>query len=101
MLLFDFLKSDGVQKILNMMNDIVGIIRWVVPIGLIIMTSIDILRKVINPLEKDDPDINLSLEERKEGGLGIYIVKQLMDKVSYRYSDLGENILTIEKKVGE
>ena len=54
-----------------------------------------------NPLEKEDPDVNLSLQERKVGGLGIYLVKQLMDDVKYEYSPKKENILTIIKKVGE
>jgi len=54
-----------------------------------------------NPLEKEDPDVSLSLEERKIGGLGIYLVKQLMDDVTYEYSPSKENILTIIKKVGE
>ena len=54
-----------------------------------------------NPLEKEDPDVNLSLQERKVGGLGIYLVKQLMDDVKYEYSLKNENILTVIKKVGE
>lgn len=54
-----------------------------------------------NPLEKEDPDVHLSLQERKIGGLGIYLVKQLMDDVKYEYSLKNENILTITKKVGE
>ena len=33
-----------------------------------------------NPLLKEDPDITLSAEERKIGGLGIYLVKKSMDK---------------------
>ena len=49
-----------------------------------------------NPLEKEDPDVSLSAEEREIGGLGIYMVKQCMDKIEYRYED-GYNILTIEK----
>ncbi|MBO4285833.1 MAG: SpoIIE family protein phosphatase [Bacilli bacterium] len=54
-----------------------------------------------NPLEKEDPNINLPIEERKEGGLGIYMVKKMMDSVSYHYSKNKENVLTITKKVGE
>ena len=50
-----------------------------------------------NPLEKPDPDVTLSAEERKIGGLGIYIVKKTMDAVKYKYEDK-KNILTIEKK---
>lgn len=53
--------------------------------------------KPYNPLEKPDPDISLSLEERQVGGLGIYLVKQSMTSVEYEYVD-GKNILTIRKK---
>ena len=49
-----------------------------------------------NPLEKEDPDVSLSAEEREIGGLGIFMVKQCMDKVEYRYEN-GYNILAIEK----
>ena len=48
-----------------------------------------------NPLEKEDPDITLPVEERPIGGLGIFMVKKKMDKVSYRYED-GKNIFTME-----
>ncbi|MBR3570776.1 MAG: ATP-binding protein [Oscillibacter sp.] len=51
-----------------------------------------------NPLERPDPDVTLSAEERKIGGLGVYIVKKTMDAVSYRYED-GQNILTIRRKL--
>ena len=50
-----------------------------------------------NPLESNDPDINLSVGDRNEGGLGIFIVKKMMDKVSYKYKD-NKNILIMEKK---
>ncbi len=49
-----------------------------------------------NPLEKDDPDISLALNERKIGGLGIFIVKKMTDFINYHYRD-GNNILTIGK----
>lgn len=51
-----------------------------------------------NPLEKKDPDITLSAEERNIGGLGIYMVKKSMDDVSYEYKD-GQNVFTIKKKI--
>ncbi len=50
-----------------------------------------------DPLEKSDPDITLNAEEREIGGLGIFIVKKMMDKVDYNYID-GRNTLIIEKK---
>lgn len=49
-----------------------------------------------NPLEKEDPDITLSAEERKIGGLGIYIVKKNMDEMRYEYRD-GKNHLSLKK----
>lgn len=50
-----------------------------------------------DPLKKPDPDVTLSAEERKIGGLGIYIVKKSMDSVEYEYKDK-KNVLTITKK---
>ena len=40
-----------------------------------------------NPLEKEDPDITLSLDERPVGGLGIFICKKMMDSASYVFED--------------
>lgn len=51
-----------------------------------------------NPLEKADPDITLSAEDRNIGGLGIFMVKKSMDEV--RYERRGDNnIFTMVKKV--
>ena len=50
-----------------------------------------------NPLEHEDPDISLSAEERSIGGLGIYLVRQTMDIVTYEYTD-SHNVLTVTKK---
>ena len=49
-----------------------------------------------NPLEKADPDINLSPEERDVGGLGIFMIKNIMDEVLYEYKD-NQNIFTLVK----
>ena len=51
-----------------------------------------------DPLAKPDPDTTLSAEERQIGGLGIYMVKKSMDKVSYEYKD-GQNILRIVRNI--
>ena len=51
-----------------------------------------------NPLEKEDPDVTLSAEDRKIGGLGIFLCKKMMDSIQYRYED-GNNVLTMTKKV--
>ena len=50
-----------------------------------------------NPLEKSDPDITLSAEERNIGGLGIFMVKKSMDDIRYDYKN-EKNILTIRKR---
>jgi sigma-B regulation protein RsbU (phosphoserine phosphatase) len=49
-----------------------------------------------NPLEHEDPDINIPLEQREPGGLGVLIVKRIMDTVIYNY-DGTMNRLTITK----
>ena len=47
-----------------------------------------------DPLAKEDPDTTLSAEEREIGGLGIFMVKTMMDSVMYEYKD-GFNCLTM------
>lgn len=49
-----------------------------------------------NPLEAAMPDTDASAEERKIGGLGIFLVKELMDEVTYQNQN-GRNILKIKK----
>lgn len=51
-----------------------------------------------NPLEKEDPDLTLSAENREIGGLGIFLCKKMMDTIQYRYEN-GNNVLTMTKKV--
>lgn len=62
----------------------------------VVLTFID-QGKPYNPLDKQDPNVNLSVEEKPIGGLGIFMVKKLMDEVRYEYRD-GQNVLTIKKK---
>ena len=57
--------------------------------------------KPFDPTLKDDPDTSLSVEDRPIGGLGIYLIKQLMDKVYYqRLNEKNQLIMikTIEKE---
>ena len=51
-----------------------------------------------DPLEKNDPDITLTAEQREVGGLGIFMTKQSMDEITYQYKD-GSNILTLKKNL--
>ena len=52
-----------------------------------------------DPLAKKDPDVTLSAEKRKIGGLSIYLVKKTMDSMMYERRD-GRNIVTMKKKFG-
>ena len=49
-----------------------------------------------DPLTRQDPDISAGIEEREEGGLGIFLVRKTMDDMKYEYKD-GQNCLTIRK----
>ena len=51
-----------------------------------------------NPLSMADPDTTASADQRKIGGLGIFLVRKTMDGIQYRYEN-GMNILTIQKKI--
>ncbi len=51
-----------------------------------------------NPLERKEPNLDLTAEEREIGGLGIFLVKKSMDSVEYVYQE-GKNILTIIKRL--
>lgn len=89
---------------------VVNIVSYAYPDGADGDLEIDVLRSEteikleffdsgtpFNPLEKEDPDTTLSAEDRPIGGLGIFLVKQMMDDVRYRHEN-GRNILTISKK---
>lgn len=52
-----------------------------------------------NPLEKADPNIHATAEERGIGGLGIYMVKQSMDDCTYERTDDGQNVFTMRKAI--
>ena len=51
-----------------------------------------------DPLAKEDPDVTLPSEQRKVGGLGVFLVKQNMDDIQYEYLN-GSNILTLKKEL--
>ncbi|UKK54512.1 ATP-binding protein [Prevotella sp. E2-28] len=53
-----------------------------------------------DPTTEAEADTTLSAEERQIGGLGIFLVRQLMDTVSYEYKE-GRNMLTLRKEAGK
>ena len=54
--------------------------------------------KPYNPLEQAAPDLDKPLMERKIGGLGIFLVRQFMDKVTYTRVD-NKNVLIMTKEI--
>lgn len=51
-----------------------------------------------NPLEVPAPDLDRPLDERPVGGLGIHLVRQVMDGLEYQWQD-GKNLLVMKKKI--
>ncbi len=54
--------------------------------------------KPFNPCELTPPDISKPIEEKPVGGLGFFLVKQLMDSVEYKRQE-NKNILVLNKKI--
>ena len=56
--------------------------------------------KPFDPTAKAEVDITLSAEDRAIGGLGIHLIRQIMDNINYERVD-GHNILTLMKKLNK
>ena len=56
--------------------------------------------KPFDPTLVKEADITLGVEERPIGGLGIFLVKEIMDQVSYKHVN-GKNMLTLVKSLQE
>jgi serine/threonine-protein kinase RsbW len=53
-----------------------------------------------DPTTKADPDTGIGLNERKEGGLGIFFIRKFMDEVKYVRED-NKNLLVMAKNIKE
>lgn len=53
-----------------------------------------------NPLTAPEPDTKGSMEERKVGGLGIHLVKNMMDQLSY-HREGESNVLVMKKELSQ
>ena len=51
-----------------------------------------------DPTKVPDADVTLSAEEREIGGLGIFLIRQIMNTVEYQRID-GKNVLTMRKEL--
>lgn len=54
--------------------------------------------KPFDPTAVPDADTSLSVEERPIGGLGIFLIRQMMDCVEYRYYN-NRNVLVMQKRI--
>ena len=54
--------------------------------------------KEFDPTQAPDADITLSAEERQIGGLGIFLIRQIMNQIEYQRID-GKNVLTLGKQL--
>ncbi len=54
--------------------------------------------KPFDPLAKADADLSEDATMEREGGLGIFLTKEVMDAVDYAYEN-GSNILTLKKNL--
>lgn len=54
--------------------------------------------KAFDPTQAPDADITLSADDRQIGGLGIFLIRKIMNEVKYERID-GKNVLTLEKKL--
>jgi anti-sigma regulatory factor (Ser/Thr protein kinase) len=66
--------------------------------GNVVTIRVDDDGRPFNPLEAPPPNLDLPIEERPIGGLGIHIVKSTCDGIEYRREG-GRNILTMTKTV--
>ena len=68
------------------------------PDGRLIVISFEDGGAAFNPLEQEDPDTTLSWQQRRIGGLGIFLIRRKVHTVSYDYVNQ-RNTLTVTLRV--
>lgn len=104
-------ESDGINFKLAVEEAVVNIISYAYPkekkkeIDITVTYDTNRIKTVItdtgiafDPTAKQAPDTSLPLEERPIGGLGTFLLKQLMTDVSYRRTG-NKNVLTMIKDI--
>lgn len=84
-ILFDWCAQSGVRAVFGMIKTIVNIIRIVVPIGLVVMTTLDVIKKVINP---DDKDGQKKILQRLIAAIVVFFIPLIISFV-LRLIDIG------------
>lgn len=103
--------ATAMQLNLAMEEAVVNVMDYAYPVGtygdvnILAHANDDCLEFVISdtgtpfdPTQKEEVDTTLSVEERRIGGLGIHLVRKIMDSISYERVD-GKNVLSLRKKL--
>lgn len=53
---------------------------------------------IFDPTQHPDPDLTQPLEQRRPGGMGIYLMKEMTDVLEYQVTPHGGNLLRMIKR---
>lgn len=87
-LLFSWSWCTGLQPVLHLIKEVLNIVRIIVPIALIAMTTVDITKNVINP---DDKDGQKKIMIRAIAALIVFLTPTLI-RLSFKIIDWGRNV---------
>ena len=90
---FDWLSQPGVQNTLNFVYKIIDIVRIIVPIALVVMTTMDVTKKVINPEDKEGQKKILI---RAIAAIVVFFVPTLINFV-FKLADIDPNKTELER----
>jgi anti-sigma regulatory factor (Ser/Thr protein kinase) len=65
--------------------------------GRLIITILD-HGKAFDPSQVEEPDLKAAFSDRKIGGLGVYMIRKLMDEVRYESTQAGNRLTMIKRK---
>lgn len=85
---WDWCSQSGVQGVFHLIKEVLDVLRIVVPIGLIVMTTLDIIKKVINP---DDKDGQKTIMIRAIAALIVFLIPAMI-RITFKVIDWGMGI---------
>lgn len=82
---WDWCNRCGVQNVFHMLKEILNIVRIAVPIILVAMTTVDVVKKVINPDEKEGQK---TIMNRAIAALIVFLIPTLI-RITFKVVDWG------------